>query len=358
MKLDSDWFLCLQVFMAVFAAAMDAVSCVLCCLPVFLCWNLKTQRKLRAIKRRKRQHLLAVGVLMVLAGGFLKSKQDIPPESKPIRGRRLLDVSMQITSSLVDNRMILGYILGVLSLAIALTSRFPALCRARRGQAFTQAYVLSGLLSSLSGGLYVAAILLCDTRFGFLIKVLPWLLSAVCCAGLDLTILLLLLCKRGVTQRMVDVSPDAERLLGSPVEDPAVGKQQKITSAAQTKKLTEMGRYMDVSLQPLRQQTSLKEVTSSKGGAERGSLHRKVRVDSLCSSDTSYDSSGSSELEWDFESAISQWSKPAAKPREGDDFPLQDWPKMSKPFKVCICSMFERPQKPLCAADDGGSAAS
>ncbi|XP_024861120.1 transmembrane protein 44 [Kryptolebias marmoratus] len=354
--------LLIQVFMAVFAAVMDAVSCVLCCLPVFFGWNSKTQKRLRVIKRRRRQHLLAVGVLMVIAGGFLKSRDAEPPESRSIRGRRLLHVNMQITASLMDNSVILGYTLGLLSLVIALTSRFPALCRARRGQAFTQAYVFSGLLSSMSGALYTAAILLCDTRFGFLIRVLPWLLSSVSCVALDLLILLLHWCKRGIKQRRIKTSPDTESLLGSPAvhtEDAAVLKQQTIPSSVQTKtknlqKLNEMGGYMDVSVQPTRKQMSLKEVTLSKGGVN---LQRKV--DNHSSSDTSYDSSSiSSDLEWDFEAAISQWSKPAAKPQEGDEFPLQDWPTKSKPFKVCICSMSEQPRKTLCAANQGGSSVS
>ncbi|XP_037554166.1 transmembrane protein 44 [Nematolebias whitei] len=358
----------IQVFMAVFAAGMDAVSCVSCCLPVCLCWNSKTQTRLSVAKKRRRQHLLAVGVLMVVAGGFLKSGEDDPPESRPFRGRRLLHAPMQTSTwSLVDNSVILGYTLGLLSLVIALTSRFPALCRARRGQAFTQANVFSGLLSSLSGALYTAAILLSDARFGFLIRVLPWLLSSVSCAALDLLILLLHGCKRGIKQT-IKISSDTESLLGSAAvhaEDAALVKQ----TSAQTKyylfssktknflKLTEMGGYMDVSVQPARKQMSPQEVTLSKGGSEGGSLQRKVRVDSRCSSDTSYDSSPvSSDLEWDFEAAISQWSKPAAKPQEGDEFPLQDWPTKSKPFKVCICSMSERPQKTLCAKNKSGSA--
>lgn len=45
-----------------------------------------------------------------------------------------------------------------------------------------------GLLSSLAGVLYAAAILLYDTQFGFLLKVMPWLLSVLCCVTLDLLV--------------------------------------------------------------------------------------------------------------------------------------------------------------------------
>lgn len=57
-----------------------------------------------------------------------------------------------------------------------------------KGQVLTEAHVFSRLLSSLAGVLYAAAILLYDTQFGFLLKVMPWLLSALCCVTLDLLV--------------------------------------------------------------------------------------------------------------------------------------------------------------------------
>nr|XP_054608257.1 transmembrane protein 44 isoform X2 [Nothobranchius furzeri] len=333
------------VFMSAFAALMDSVSSILCCLPVFLCWNSNTQRRLRMIKKRRRQHLLAVGVLMVVAGGFLKSR-DAEPAAYGPESRRLLHVGhMQISSwtPSLDYSDILGYTLGMLSLIINCTSRFPALCRAARGQSFTQTYIFSGVLCSLSGAVYAAAILLCDARLKFLIRVLPWLLSSTSCAGLDLLILFLHWCRRGTRQTKVKISPDTESLLGSSgddAEETVVKKQQtkqKFPSSGQTK-------------------MTLKE------GSEATPLQRKARaieVDSLCSSDTSYGSSPiSSDLEWDCEAAISQWNKPAGKPRDGNEFPLQDCPTKSKPFRVCVCSMSELPKKTVCAANKGGSAVS
>ncbi|XP_041862466.1 transmembrane protein 44 isoform X2 [Melanotaenia boesemani] len=368
----------LQVFMGAFAAVMDAINSIMCCLPVFLCWNSTAQRKQRMVKRRRRQHLLAVGVLMVVAGGFLKSRITDPPVMKPASERRLLRVLLQVSSwsPLMENNEILGYILGLLSLVIACTSRFPALCRARRGQKLSRAYIFSRLLCSLSGALYTAAILLCGTRFEFLMRVMPWLLSSIGCIYLDLLILVITWCKRGNGQRSMRFSPDTESLLGGPDvhgDDPVVIKRQikkQIPSSAQAKystfssktknvqKMTEMGHYMDVSVQPARKQKSLKEVTLSADGAEDRPLQkmvRVIRVDSLCSSDTSYDSSPiSSDLEWDFGAAVSQWSKPATKPQEGDEFPLQDWPTNPKPLSICM----QPPQKTLSAADECGSVVS
>ncbi|XP_038571627.1 transmembrane protein 44 isoform X1 [Micropterus salmoides] len=313
----------IQILMGAIAATVDAANFMSCCFPVLLCWNSKAERRLRMMRSRRGQHLLAVCVLMVVAGGFLNSRVTHHPAEGPLSGRRLLHITIQ------DNTEILGYILGLLSFVIACTSRFPALLRAYRGQMLTWANMFSGLICSLAGALYAAAILLYDTQFGFLLRVMPWLLSAICCVTLDLLVLVVHWCKRGTRQQPTSFSPDTESLLGRshiPTENNAVMKRQRkqqVHSSAQTEtknvqKMTEMGRYMDVSVQPARK-ICLKELTMSK--EEEQPLNRRVRVDSFCSSDTSYDSSPvSSDLEWDFEEANIQWNEPTAKQREGDEF--------------------------------------
>ncbi|XP_023119048.2 transmembrane protein 44 [Amphiprion ocellaris] len=345
----------IQILMSACASAMDALSCILCCFQVLLCWNSKTDRRLRMMKRRRRQHLLAVCVLMVVAGGFLRPNQ--PPAFIPVRERRLLHVSLQDSSwsPLMDNTELLGYILGLLSFAIACSSRFPALRRACRGQMLTQANIFSGLCCSLAGVLYTAAILLYDTHFGFLMRVLPWLLSSVSSVTLDLLIVVIHCCKGRSRQQSVSLSSDTEKLLGGSglhTEDNAVMKRhrkQNIHSSAPPKmkkvqKMSEMGHYMDVHVQPTRT-----DMTLSKQQVEGGPLNRMVRViraGSFCSTDTSYDSSVvSSDLEWDFEAANTQWREPTAKQHQGDEFPLQQWPTNPKPFDACVCSMSGLPQK-------------
>eukprot|EP00064_Thunnus_orientalis_P019289 superscaffoldBa00004760_g19405 len=276
--------------MGAFAAAVDAVNCISCCFPVFLCWNSKTERRLRVIRRRRRQHLLAVCVLMVLAGGFLKSRVNHNPADNPLRGRRLLHFSLQ------DNTEILGYILGLLSFVITCTSRFPALHRAHRGRMLTRAHVFSGVLCSLAGALYATAILFYDTQLDFLLTVMPWLLSAICCVTLDPLI--------------------------SPKE-------------------------VTVSREEVNDQPPKRTV-------------RAIRVDSFCSSDTSYDSSlVSSDLEWDFEVGNAQWSEPKAKQQEGGEFPLQEWPRNPKPFNICTCAMSGLPLNSVTRKEESesGSAA-
>ncbi|XP_074492330.1 transmembrane protein 44 isoform X1 [Sebastes fasciatus] len=330
----------IQVLMGAFAAAVDAVSLISCCFHVLLCWNSKTERRQRMMRGRRRQHLLAVCVLMVVAGGFLKSRVTQRPADRLLSRRKLLHATLQ------DNTEILGYTLGLLSFVIACTSRFPALCRVYRGQMLTWAYMFSGLLCSLAGVLYAAAILLYDTQLGFLLRVMPWLLSAICCVTLDLLILVIHRWKRGTTQLFASFPPDTESLLG---EDNDVMKRQRkqVHSSVRTKhdsissktknvqKMTEMGRYMDISVQPAGK-ICLKEVTLSKKEVEEWPLNRTVRVirvDSYCSSDTSCDSSPvSSDLEWDFEAANAQWSEPSAK--QQNEFPPQEWPTNPEPFNI------------------------
>ncbi|KAA8589524.1 hypothetical protein FQN60_012889 [Etheostoma spectabile] len=304
------------------------------------------ERRLRMMRGRRRQHLLAVCVLMVVAGGFLKSTVSQPAD-RPLSVRRLLHAALQ------NNTEVLGYMLGLLSCVIACTSRFPALCRAYRGRMLTRTYMFSGLLCSLAGSLYAAAILLYDTQLAFLLRVMPWLLSAICCVVLDLLILVIFWWKRGSRQKLTTFSLDTESLLGGsavPHEDNAVMKRQRKQQTENVQKMTEMGHYMDVSVQPAK-----KEVKLPKEEVGDRPLNRTVEVDSFCSSDYSCDSSQvSSDLEWDFEEAIAQWSEPTAK-QEVDEFPHQEWPTNPKPFNICTCAMFRLPQKTLSGTEEDES---
>lgn len=57
-----------------------------------------------------------------------------------------------------------------------------------RGHKWAGLHVISWLLCALAGALYAAAMLLYDTELRFLVKVLPWLMSAVCCTILDVLV--------------------------------------------------------------------------------------------------------------------------------------------------------------------------
>ncbi|XP_019936324.2 transmembrane protein 44 isoform X5 [Paralichthys olivaceus] len=315
----------IQVLMGAFAAAVDAVNVMFSCFPVLLGLNTKTERRLRVMRRRRRQHLLGVCILMVVAGGFMKSP--VKPANRLLSRRRLLHIHLQ------DNTEILGYILGLISFVIVCTSRLPHVCRVHRGQMLTQAHVFSGLLCSLAGGLYAAAMLLYDTQIEFLLRVMPWLLTAICGVTLDLLTLILHWCKRGTRQQLIRLSPDTESLLGGSglsTEENVVMKNHKklkLNSSPQTKEAED----------------------KCLNGTARG-----IRVDGFCLSDTSFDSSTvSSDLEWDFEEANVQWRGPTVKQQKGDEFPLKQCPANPKPFTICTCAMSGLLKKTLSSKEEG-----
>ncbi|CAL8253108.1 unnamed protein product [Merluccius merluccius] len=173
----------------------------------------------------------------------------------------------------------LGYTLGLISFTIACTSRFPAINHACRREKMTWAAGVSAVLCSLAGLLYTSALLLSDPRVpGLLLKAAPWLLSALCSATLDLLVCL----------------------------------KELILSARD----------------------------NLKGRPPTTRSMRLVQVDSLSSSCSSYDSSSfSSDLEWDFEEAMSTCRSEPPQRREKEDEFLQDWPKNPPPFGTCTCSV-------------------
>ncbi|XP_029004542.1 transmembrane protein 44 isoform X1 [Betta splendens] len=367
-----------QILVGASAAAVDAVNAASCCLPALLCRASTTERRRRLLRgRRRRQRLLAVCVLMVIAGAFLRSGLSRPSDG-PVVGRRLLRVAPRVSrlDPLLRARMqrftpaveqdttaALGYTLGLVSVVIACSSRLPALCGPCR-QSPSWASATSDLLSSAAWALYAAALLLYDTRRSFLLSALPWLLSAVCCAALDLLILAAQWCRwmRGAGPQPGRLSSDTERLLGDPGiadEENAGMKRAQIRSSANTKNksaqnVSEMGRYMDVSGRPARK-ICLKEVTVAKDkGVDRfpGRTVRILRVDGRSSTDTSGDSSFSSDLEWDFAEAHARWRDPTANAPAGEKLPLLERPKAAQPPHACATS---GPPRTAPGAEEDGS---
>ncbi|XP_056895256.1 transmembrane protein 44 isoform X1 [Takifugu flavidus] len=290
----------IQVLLGAFAAALDALHFICWCFHVFLCWNSKSERRRRMMRGRRRQHLLTVCTLTVLVG-FLRAGLPQLPVERPLGGRRLLHAALQ------DKTEILGYSLGLLSFIIACTSRFPMILRTHRGHVLTPPRAFSRLLSSLAAALYAAAVLVYDRRLAFLLRVMPWVLAAVCGCALDLFILILHWLKRQNRLQLASFFTDGEESSDSEALTNAAAQ----TKAKSVQKLSELNPYMDVSIRPARE-FNLQEVTSGMKEEEGQILNRKVRVNrvgSFCSSDTSLDSSVSSDLEWDFEEENTQWIK-------------------------------------------------
>ncbi|XP_041694462.2 transmembrane protein 44 isoform X1 [Coregonus clupeaformis] len=341
--------LALQVIMGGFMAAVEVINFISIIFPICLCWNTRAEKRLRMMKRRRRQNFMAVSLLLMVGGwSYLTSRTSHGLVDRPLTGRRLL-----LTDLLHDRTEVLGYILGLLSFVIAWTSKFPALSRARRGER-SRAHVSSGLLCSLAGALYTSAILLYDTQYEFVLRAMPWLLASTCCAAMDLAIVVLSWCRKGTTEQQPGRgSPDTESLLGGsspPTQHNPSGKPPKkhsldlngaplcVLSNKNNLKLADMGHYMDVNIQPVRK-VCLKEVTLSReeGVSESHPLRRTVRVVRV--DDTFSDSSSlSSDLEWDFEDSNAQWNKLPKEQEKVDEFPLQEWPKNPRPKPTGVCS--------------------
>ncbi|XP_072294821.1 transmembrane protein 44 isoform X3 [Eucyclogobius newberryi] len=264
-----------QVVLAAFSATMDAVSFITLCMPICLCRNSKAGTRIRA--RRRRQHLFGVCVLFMVTGGFLTVGLDNLEMEKTRIQRRLLQGIME------DNADILGYVLGILSFAIAFTSRLPALYRACTKRQMTKAHAFSTVLCSLAGSCYATALMLYDRAF--LLKTMPWWLSAALCS-------------------IMDILKNAEKLTDG---------------------------YLHVNCPSERKSPILSNLKNLKGTVKKegvfaySCVHGKDE-DRFCSSDTSFDSSVfSSDLEWDFEEPIIKCCEPAAIQLKEDGFPLQEW---------------------------------
>ncbi|XP_063056254.1 transmembrane protein 44 isoform X3 [Engraulis encrasicolus] len=95
-------------------------------------------------------------------------------------------------------------------------------------------------------------------------------------------------------------------------------------------KRSDMGHYMDVTVQPVRK-VCLKEVKISREGQSQNEKLKRtvkvVRVDETCSVSSSDFSTFNSDLEWDFEEAASlQGCKVSVKQQDwAEAFPLEQW---------------------------------
>ncbi|XP_030646991.1 transmembrane protein 44 [Chanos chanos] len=326
--------------------ALDIVNFISIISPFCLCFKSKKGKRLRIVSKRRRQNLLAASFLFIMGGGVYMgmSAQHLPTDKPPSR-RKLLGVFLN------HHAEFLGYALGLLSFAINWTARFPSFLKARRGEMNSAVHMSSGVLCVLAGALYSTAVVLHDQQLGFILRAMPWLLAAACCAVLDLSVSFLkttcgCLAELTYPPSVYDVhqKPPYVRPLGSEMESllrnsshcaknkPKGKAINKPLAQSNTYKMTDMGQYMDVNVQPGRK-VCLKEVRISQDGQLACQTvkrtERVIRVDGPYSSNSSSDTSTlNSELEWDFEEANQQWIKNNKVSRDAEPaeaFPLQEW---------------------------------
>ncbi|XP_049587887.1 transmembrane protein 44 isoform X2 [Syngnathus scovelli] len=319
----------IQVLMGLICAALDLVNFVSFGIPLCFCRNLQAERRQRMIKRRRRAHLLAVSLLGALTGGFLKSGVlRSPAVGWRLHGRRLLYVALQ------DNADILGYTLGLLSFVISSTSKFPTLYRIRENTFEISHFFWSSMLACC------CLLCCCHTSLRHEAQLPPQghALAADCCLWGLAGSSFLHWFHMGARQKLKRFSLEMESLLGDSSKDKVPvkhhGKQGKHFN------LTEMGHYMDVSIDTTKQMYP-REVTLV-DNTPLSSTAPMVRVDGC---DTSCDSSiVNSDLEWDFEEGNVQWSEPNTNPQNGEAFPLQEWPSNPKPFNILTYASCILPQ--------------
>ncbi|KAL1265957.1 hypothetical protein QQF64_003984, partial [Cirrhinus molitorella] len=351
-----------KISMASYMAILDVVSFLSISCSIYLWFKSKMGRKMRMVSRRRRQNFLVVSLLFVMGGSIYLG---LPVHSSSIRVSSTM--RRPLGMFLNDHTENIGYVLGLLSFAISWTAKFPFVLKANRGEQNSAVQVSSRVLSSLAESLYASAILLYDTQLRSVVKAMPWILSAISCAILDLSIVFLI-CYRSNHKRpsVRSLDSDTESLLGdSSVSGQLCNnnveccKKKPFSARGISPKGTDMGLYMDVNIQPVRK-VCLKEVTISRDGSSENlplkRTVRVVRVDEQCSSGTSADSSSlGSELEWDFEETKTQWIPVEEAPEDlqnAEAFPLQEWPAGSiskstgRPGShVCFCNRAQLAEK-------------
>ncbi|XP_043107531.1 transmembrane protein 44 [Puntigrus tetrazona] len=349
-----------QISMASYMAVLDVIHFLSVSFSIYLWYKSKMGKKMRMVSRRRRQNFLVVSLLFVMGGSVYMG---LPVHSSSLTvcptTRRPLGIFLN------DHTENLGYVLGLLSFAISWTAKFPFIPKANRGEQNSAVQVSSRVLSSAAGSLYASAILLYDTQLRTVVKAMPWILSAISGAVLDLFIVVLI-CYRASHKRpsVRSLDSDTESLLG---DSSVTGqlrnnnveccRKKHLSARGISPKGSDMGLYMDVNIQPIRK-VCLKEVTISRDGSSENlplkRTVRVVRVDEHCSSGTSTDSSSiGSELEWDFEETKTRWIPVEEAPEDlqkAEAVPLQEWPansnQTSRPGShVCFCNRAQLVEK-------------
>ncbi|XP_035268739.1 transmembrane protein 44 isoform X2 [Anguilla anguilla] len=321
--------LTIQVFMGGLLTILDILRFIFIIIP----FSGRTESRIKVMRKRRRQNIfvlslpLALGIGLFAFHGLYQQQSD----SVPVR-RRLLSLVLQ------DNSEILGYALGLLSTVIGWTSKFPSLTKAHLEKMTSAVHVSFGILCALANVLYGSAILVYDARTASVLKALPWLLNCFGCAAFDVVILGLS-CFRMHRGWSWDPTDTQSLLEDSPPEPPSPTHPDSRRPSLQTlrskkcmKKTAEIGRYMDINIQPVQPEPKvfLKEVKISREGRAGGLLlkraQREVKEEDPCSSDSSSASSSlHPELEWDFGDANAHWNKVPKPQKRKEVFALRNW---------------------------------
>ncbi|XP_054441248.1 transmembrane protein 44 [Pteronotus mesoamericanus] len=259
--------LTIQVFTGAYLAAVDLMNFVFILFPV--CGSkFKSNSGPRSQERKRRQRLTASIFALTLPlslGPCWALWAAVPKASGLVQGpqRRLLGSLLQ------DNTEIFGYLLGGIAAFGSWASRIPLLSRICRGKTFSSIYLWTRLLSALAGLLYASAIVAHDRRPEYLLRAIPWFLTSLGRAALDLAIIFLSWVMKSKLRKALGFasdsreSPDTQALLtcAEKEEDNEEARNQNLdwvplTTLAHCKSLrtmTAISRYMELTIEPVQQ---------------------------------------------------------------------------------------------------------
>ncbi|XP_026710660.1 transmembrane protein 44 isoform X4 [Athene cunicularia] len=325
--------LCCRVSLQILTGAYMAVTDLICFLLTLFPLCLPESQRLAGLPlcRRRRQQLrdglLALTLPLSLGAGRSLLVPGPRLSRERLRGaqRRLLGAVFE------DNREALGFVLGLLSALLALIVRTPTLSRACRGKPCTRRWLWATLCSATAGVLYAAAIVARDQQPGHILRALPWLLIALGSAALDMALLFVTcMAKSQMGQQLVPEVPDAWALLaGEREEDDRRAEEEEAAKWAplnmfpkprSAPRMVAASHCLDLMIR-LVQQTG-HGMARLPGEAQMGAAGPVPPQPLTCpplpalhsglSSPSSSDATSiNSELEWDFEDVMVQWSQPS-----------------------------------------------
>ncbi|XP_053420629.1 transmembrane protein 44 isoform X3 [Nycticebus coucang] len=261
--------LTIQVFTGAYLAAIDLLNFIFILFPV--CGpEVKSSSDRGARDRKRRQRLRASVFALALPlslGPCWVLWATVPKASVPVRGaqRRLL------ASLLQENTELLGYLLGSIAAVGSWASQIPPLSRICQGKTFSSIHLWTRLLSALAGLLYASAIVAHDRRPEYLLRAIPWFLTSLGRAALDLAIIFLSCVLKSKIRRALGFvaeakeSPDTQALLTcaeKEEENQEVQNKDKnsewvpLTTMSHRKSLKTMAaisRYMELTIEPVQQ---------------------------------------------------------------------------------------------------------
>ncbi|XP_044885332.1 transmembrane protein 44 isoform X2 [Mauremys mutica] len=326
--------LAIQVFTGAYMAAVDIIHFLLTLFPVCASDPRPAPAPPGRRKRRRRQvrsSLLALALPLCTGPGWyvLAMATSSSPEEFHGAQRRLLGTALQ------ENTEVLGFALGMLAALVAFTARIPALSGACRGRLSPVTQHWASISSALASVLYAAAIVTHDQRPAYFVRAMPWLLLSLGSAALDVAIACLsCLMKSQMSQRLGLVAeatetPAAWALLAQAEEEeePKGTEEEKapnwlpLSMFPAPKSLHEgaaVGRCLDLTIEQVQQagHGAVRLPGDGQMSAADPALPEppacppvQVIHAKLSPSSSSYVSSISSELEWDFGDMNIQWNR-------------------------------------------------